>query len=406
MAAASTVAVVVPSPATSEVLVATSRTICAPMFWKWSARSISFATVTPSLVTVGAPNDFSSTTFRPLGPSVTATASLRIWTPRRIWSRAAWWKLISFAAMEISSGYTGRTRSAGGRGANVDTWPGLSSRLSPGVPWSTYSAPGRSPHARARRPRPAARPGRCGRRQRSSSSRGDGARRRTGEREGDALRAAAQAGSLARRPRHQDLRDEQAGRVTRGGSERRRQERGAVDRRRPQAGQARKDQGDSRSEAVRVRAPPGRDAGRGHAGHRERRQALPQRARPRGRSERVQLRDAGAQPRDPQAAQAARPVADHLRRPSLDARLGRRLADLGVRGDGRGGELHDLRRPRGEVHLAPLARAARREGRAGGGQGGRHGHGGRAVDAALMARLDPAFLVPWVRAELEALGDA
>src|SRR6266852_4006410 len=104
MAAASTVAVVVPSPATSEVLVATSRTICAPMFWKWSARSISFATVTPSLVTVGAPHDFSRTTLRPLGPSVTATASLRIWMPRRIWSRAAWWKLISFAAMEISSG--------------------------------------------------------------------------------------------------------------------------------------------------------------------------------------------------------------------------------------------------------------------------------------------------------------
>src|SRR5713101_3133208 len=95
---ASTVAVVVPSPATSEVLVATSRTIWAPMFWKWSARSISFATVTPSLVTVGAPHDFSRTTLRPLGPSVTATAS------RRIWSRAAWWKLISFAAMEISSG--------------------------------------------------------------------------------------------------------------------------------------------------------------------------------------------------------------------------------------------------------------------------------------------------------------
>src|SRR5437588_12477546 len=55
MAAARTVAVVVPSPATSLVLVATSRTICAPMFWKRSARSISFATVTPSLVTVGAP---------------------------------------------------------------------------------------------------------------------------------------------------------------------------------------------------------------------------------------------------------------------------------------------------------------------------------------------------------------
>ena len=52
---ASTVAVVVPSPATSEVLDATSFTICAPMFSNLSSSSISLATVTPSLVTVGAP---------------------------------------------------------------------------------------------------------------------------------------------------------------------------------------------------------------------------------------------------------------------------------------------------------------------------------------------------------------
>ena len=52
---ASTVAVVVPSPATSEVLEATSLTICAPMFSNLSSSSISLATVTPSLVTVGAP---------------------------------------------------------------------------------------------------------------------------------------------------------------------------------------------------------------------------------------------------------------------------------------------------------------------------------------------------------------
>ena len=50
IACASTVAVVVPSPATSEVLEATSRTICAPMFSNPSFSSISFATVTPSLV--------------------------------------------------------------------------------------------------------------------------------------------------------------------------------------------------------------------------------------------------------------------------------------------------------------------------------------------------------------------
>jgi hypothetical protein len=55
MACASTVAVVVPSPASSEVLDATSFTICAPMFSNLSLSSISLATETPSLVTVGAP---------------------------------------------------------------------------------------------------------------------------------------------------------------------------------------------------------------------------------------------------------------------------------------------------------------------------------------------------------------
>ena len=75
MAWASTVAVVVPSPARSDVLVATSFTICAPMFSIASLSSISFATVTPSLVIVGEPNFLSMTTFRPLGPRVTFTAS-------------------------------------------------------------------------------------------------------------------------------------------------------------------------------------------------------------------------------------------------------------------------------------------------------------------------------------------
>ena len=55
MAWASTVAVVVPSPAMSEVLLATSLTICAPMFSSGSRSSISFATDTPSLVMVGEP---------------------------------------------------------------------------------------------------------------------------------------------------------------------------------------------------------------------------------------------------------------------------------------------------------------------------------------------------------------
>lgn len=42
--------VAVPSPAISEVLAATSLTICAPMFSNGSASSTSFATETPSLV--------------------------------------------------------------------------------------------------------------------------------------------------------------------------------------------------------------------------------------------------------------------------------------------------------------------------------------------------------------------
>ncbi len=86
---ASTVAVVVPSPATSEVLEATSFTIWAPMFSNLFSSSISLATVTPSLVTVGAPHDFSMTTLRPRGPSVTLTALARVLTPCMIWERAA-----------------------------------------------------------------------------------------------------------------------------------------------------------------------------------------------------------------------------------------------------------------------------------------------------------------------------
>jgi hypothetical protein len=101
IAAASTVAVVVPSPATSEVLDATSRTICAPMFSNLSSSSISFATVTPSLVMRGAPYDLSSKTLRPFGPSVTFTALARMSTPRNILSRASTENLTSFAAIFV-----------------------------------------------------------------------------------------------------------------------------------------------------------------------------------------------------------------------------------------------------------------------------------------------------------------
>ena len=78
---ARTVAVVVPSPATSLVLVATSLTSWAPMFSNGSSSSTSRAMDTPSLVMVGAPNFFSITTLRPLGPRVTFTVSASLLTP-------------------------------------------------------------------------------------------------------------------------------------------------------------------------------------------------------------------------------------------------------------------------------------------------------------------------------------
>ena len=107
---AKTVAAVVPSPADSFVLLATSCTSLAPMFWNLSFSSIPLATVTPSLVILGEPHDCSRITFRPcqqnlnirtatnrilfimektLGPIVTATASARTSTPCNINARTS-----------------------------------------------------------------------------------------------------------------------------------------------------------------------------------------------------------------------------------------------------------------------------------------------------------------------------
>ena len=96
---ASTVAVVVPSPASSEAREATSLTICAPMFSNLSFSSISLATETPSLVTVGAPKDLSRITLRPLGPRVALTASARMLTPLSMRWRASSPNITSLAAM-------------------------------------------------------------------------------------------------------------------------------------------------------------------------------------------------------------------------------------------------------------------------------------------------------------------
>ena len=86
---ARSVAVVVPSPAMSFVFTATDFTNCAPRFSNGSSRSMSRAMVTPSLVTVGPPQDLDSTTLRPRGPRVTFTASASVSTPRWIPSRAS-----------------------------------------------------------------------------------------------------------------------------------------------------------------------------------------------------------------------------------------------------------------------------------------------------------------------------
>src|SRR5213592_754282 len=89
IACASTVAVVVPSPAMSEVFEATSFSIWAPMSSYGSFSSISLATVTPSLVIVGLPNFLSMTTLRPLGPSVAVTAAAIMLMPLSRLDRAS-----------------------------------------------------------------------------------------------------------------------------------------------------------------------------------------------------------------------------------------------------------------------------------------------------------------------------
>src|SRR3569832_407102 len=102
MACASTVAVVVPSPAMSDVFDATSFTICAPMLASLSSSSTSLATVTPSLVTVGVPQDFSMMTLRPRGPRVTLTVLARMFRPEAMLERALDEKTISLAAIARS----------------------------------------------------------------------------------------------------------------------------------------------------------------------------------------------------------------------------------------------------------------------------------------------------------------
>src|SRR6266536_6458770 len=71
------------------------------MFSNLSSSSISLATVTPSLVMRGAPNDLSSRTLRPLGPSVTRTAWVSISMPCSILSRASTENFTSLADISV-----------------------------------------------------------------------------------------------------------------------------------------------------------------------------------------------------------------------------------------------------------------------------------------------------------------
>src|SRR6476469_3155083 len=118
----STTAVVVPSPATSSVLVATSLRSCAPMFSNGSSSSMSRAIVTPSLVIVGAPNCLSSTTLRPFGPMVTRTASARRSMPRLSERRAVSSKMSCLAKVQVPPGMCVERSSGAGqaRGLGLD----------------------------------------------------------------------------------------------------------------------------------------------------------------------------------------------------------------------------------------------------------------------------------------------
>src|SRR5215831_18149746 len=82
------------------------------MFSNLSESSISFATVTPSLVIRGAPKLLSRTTLRPFGPKVTLTALVRMSIPRSIRSRASVPSRTSLAAMIVSLSTLGASGSA------------------------------------------------------------------------------------------------------------------------------------------------------------------------------------------------------------------------------------------------------------------------------------------------------
>src|SRR5229473_5491327 len=86
---ASTVAVVVPSPATSLVCFETSRSTCAPIFSNGHSSSISLAMLAPSREMIGVPIGRSMIAFMPFGPSVPRTALASLAMPLPNAARAA-----------------------------------------------------------------------------------------------------------------------------------------------------------------------------------------------------------------------------------------------------------------------------------------------------------------------------
>src|SRR6266404_3636669 len=105
------------------------------------ALPISLATVTPSLVMRGAPNDLSSRTLRPLGPSVTRTAWVSVSMPCNILSRASTENFTSLA--DISVFLFVRPHSGNDYWASPDD-EGLSIRCFPGLRGARFTVSSRT----------------------------------------------------------------------------------------------------------------------------------------------------------------------------------------------------------------------------------------------------------------------
>src|SRR3954463_15653106 len=151
IASASTIAVVVPSPTVSLVLIAASLTSCAPMFSNGSRRWISRAMVTPSLVTSGEPVIRSRMTLRPLGPSVLFTEAASCSTPACSRCRASAPNRSSLAMGVLR--WTGGGGRAGVQRGGGRPGPAGGGAPPPGGPAGPGGAVGRRP---ARMHRPAA----------------------------------------------------------------------------------------------------------------------------------------------------------------------------------------------------------------------------------------------------------